>query len=90
MDSFGRAVGHMSSALHGFVVSSILISGAIASFFAGYLADAVGRTRAVMTGAFLFGVGAAVEAGAVGLAMFVVGRIVTGAGEGLFLSTVTV
>lgn len=41
-------------------------------------------------GAAVFGVGAALEAGAVHLGMLFVGRLVTGVGEGLFLSTTVV
>jgi sugar porter (SP) family MFS transporter len=85
--SFG---GSLSASVHGLIVSTILIPAAIASFFAGPLADAVGRRRGVAIGGFIFALGAALEAGSSHLAMLIVGRIVAGIGEGLFLSPILV
>ncbi|KAJ5526305.1 general substrate transporter [Penicillium frequentans] len=82
--------GSQNSTIHGLIVSCILIPAAISSFFAGYLADRVGRPKGICIGTFIFGVGAAIEAGAVHLAMFIVGRIVEGVGEGLFLGNLVV
>ncbi|KAF1982438.1 general substrate transporter [Aulographum hederae CBS 113979] len=96
--------GHLSSTLHGLIVSSILIPAAIASFFTGHLADWLGRVRSVALGGLVFGIGAGMEAasggwatgsggdgaGGGGLAMLFVGRIVKGVGEGLYLSTLVV
>ena len=80
----------MSATVHGLIVSSILITGALSSFLAGHLADAVGRPRGMSIGAVIFGCGAALQAGSVHLAMLFIGRLITGAGEGLFLSTTVV
>ncbi|KAJ5914877.1 general substrate transporter [Penicillium tannophilum] len=82
--------GSQNSTIHGLIVSCILIPAAISSFFAGHLADRVGRPKGICIGTFIFGVGAAIEAGAVHLAMFIVGRIVEGVGEGLFLGNLVV
>lgn len=82
--------GSQSATIHGLIVSSILIPAAISSFFAGFLADKFGRSKGISIGVFIFGVGAAIEAAAVHLAMFIVGRIVEGVGEGLFLGTLVV
>ncbi|KAI9738713.1 MAG: hypothetical protein M1834_008218 [Cirrosporium novae-zelandiae] len=90
MSSFEVSFGHLSSTFRGFVVSSILIPAAVASFFAGSLADSLGRPRAVVVGALIFGCGTALEAAAVHIAMFLMGRFITGIGEGLFLSTLVV
>jgi MFS family permease len=90
MSQFEDSFGGLSATVHGLIVSSILITGALSSFMAGHLADAVGRPRGMAIGAAVFGVGAALEAGAVHLAMLFLGRLVTGAGEGLFLSTTVV
>ena len=68
----------------------ILIPAAIASFFAGHLADKSGRPRGIAVGALIFGLGTAIECGAVHLAMLLVGRTITGIGQGLFLSTLVV
>ena len=85
--SFG---GSENSTIHGLIVSCILIPAALSSFFAGYVADRLGRPKGICIGVFIFGIGAAIEAGAVALSMFIVGRIVEGLGEGLFLGNLVV
>jgi MFS family permease len=90
MSSFEDTFGPLSATLHGLIVSMILIPAALASFFAGHLADTVDRPRACTIGALLFGLGAGIEAGSVNVGMLIAGRIITGIGEGLFLSTVVV
>ncbi|KAK6087403.1 MFS sugar transporter (H(+)-myo-inositol Co-transporter) [Seiridium cupressi] len=88
MEDFKRYVGNPSPNIHGLIVSSILISAAISSFFAGRVADALGRTRGIAIGSLIFGIGAALEAASVHIAMFVVGRVVEGVGEGVYLGTI--
>ena len=90
MPGFADSFGTFSPTIHGLIVSSILLPAAFTSFFAGHLADKVGRLKAIMIGASIFGVGAALEAGAVSLGMFIPGRALAGVGEGFFLSTVVV
>ncbi|MCJ1396068.1 hypothetical protein MMC18_008956 [Xylographa bjoerkii] len=90
MTSFVSQFGLDSPVVHGLIVSAILIPAAISSFFAGRLADRLGRPKAIAIGAFIFGLGAALEAGAVSIAMFIVGRCVEGVGEGLYLGTLVV
>lgn len=90
MAQFFETFGPLSASIHGLVVSSILISAAMASFFAGHLADRIGRIRAIALGSFVFGLGCALEAGSVKLAMLIAGRLVTGLGEGLYLSGLVV
>lgn len=90
MPQFAASFGTLSSTVHGLIVSSILITGALSSFLAGHLADAAGRPAGMATGAVVFGVGAALEAAAVHVGMLFVGRLITGVGEGLFLSTTVV
>ncbi|KAK8017830.1 hypothetical protein PG993_014156 [Apiospora rasikravindrae] len=90
MDDFKNYVGDPSPTIHGLVVSSILIPAAISSFFAGKVADALGRSRGIAIGSFVFGVGAALEAASVHIGMFVAGRVVEGVGEGLYLGTLVV
>ncbi|CAG8067153.1 unnamed protein product [Penicillium salamii] len=85
--SFG---GSENSTIHGLIVSCILIPAALSSFFAGYVADRLGRPKGIAIGVFIFGIGAAIEAGAVALSMFIIGRIVEGLGEGLFLGNLVV
>lgn len=90
MTQFTQSFGPVSATVHGLIVSSILITGAISSFLAGHLADAIGRPKGMSCGALVFGIGAAIEAGSINLAMLFIGRLVTGVGEGLFLSTTVV
>ncbi|KAG7005746.1 nonribosomal peptide synthase atnA [Physcia stellaris] len=90
MPEFTSAFGEISSSLEGIIVSSILISATFVSLFSGALSDSLGRTRCLAIGALLFAMGAAVEAAAVHLGMFIAGRCVVGFGEGMFLSTLVV
>ncbi|KAL9048285.1 MAG: hypothetical protein Q9162_007794, partial [Coniocarpon cinnabarinum] len=90
MPQFGSILQNTSSTLHGLVVSMILIPAAIASFFAGHLADRLGRPRGIAVGALIFAIGTTIETAAVRLAMLLVGRVITGIGQGLFLSTLVV
>ena len=90
MKSYISAFGPLSATVHGLIVSAILIPAATSSMFAGRVADVLGRPRSIAIGALIFGVGTAIEAGAIHLAMFIVGRIVEGIGEGLYLGTLVV
>ena len=90
MPTFKAYFGNLSSDMHGLVVSSVLISATIASLCAGPISDNLGRTRLIALGSVVFAFGAALEAGAVNLAMLISGRLVVGTGEGLFLSTLVV
>ncbi|KAE8383525.1 putative transporter [Aspergillus bertholletiae] len=90
MDEFVSQFGSQTATVHGLLVSSILIPAAISSLFAGYLADKLGRPKSISIGALIFGLGTALEAAAVHISMFVVGRCIEGIGEGLFLGTLVV
>ncbi|THC88191.1 hypothetical protein EYZ11_012363 [Aspergillus tanneri] len=90
MKTFTSQFGSQSATVHGLLVSSILIPAALSSFFAGYLADKLGRPKGISIGALIFSLGAALEAAAFHISMFVVGRCVEGVGEGLYLGTLVV
>ncbi|KAA8645913.1 uncharacterized protein ATNIH1004_007334 [Aspergillus tanneri] len=90
MPSYVRYFGSFSSSVHGIIVSSILLSASVMSVIAGRPADVFGRPQGIALGAAVFGVGAALEAGAVRLAMFMVGRVIEGMGFGLYFGTLTV
>ena len=90
MKSFDSQFGPLSATVHGLIVSSILIPAAISSLFAGRVADVLGRPIGIAIGAGIFGFGAALEAGAISLVMFIVGRIIEGLGEGLYMGTLVV
>lgn len=90
MTSFKETFGEFSATVHGVIVSSILIGGVITSLISGILADRYGRPRMIALGSLIFGVGATLETTAFHLPTFVVGRLIKGVGEGIFLSTVYV
>ncbi|KAI1377996.1 general substrate transporter [Hypoxylon crocopeplum] len=90
MEDFTEYVGNPSPTIHGLIVSSILIPAAISSFFAGRVGDALGRPRGIAIGSFIFGAGAALEGASIHIAMFIVGRIIEGIGEGLYISMLIV
>ncbi|KAM3074868.1 hypothetical protein ACMFMG_008282 [Clarireedia jacksonii] len=90
MSSFTDTIGDLSPVMRGFTVSLIMMTGAIPSIFGGKLAERVGHLYVIMAGALLFAVGTAMEGGAESLAVFLVGRALAGAGQGLWLSNVSV
>ncbi|QIW99185.1 hypothetical protein AMS68_004703 [Peltaster fructicola] len=90
MKSFVSDFGTLSSAVHGLIVSMILLSAAVSSFFAGKLADSLGRVPAIALGAAVLCLGVALEAGAVHIGMFAAGRLIEGFGYGAFFATQTV
>lgn len=90
MSSFEASFGSFSATIHGVIVSSILIPAALSSLITGNVADLYGRPRTIMFGAGIFGIGAAIEAAANNLGAFIAGRIITGVGEGFFLSVLVV
>lgn len=90
MDKYIADFGTASATVHGLIVSSILIPAAISSFFAGRVADAVGRRKGISLGGLIFGFGAMLQAAAMHLSMFIVGRVIEGIGEGIFLGNLVV
>jgi sugar porter (SP) family MFS transporter len=87
MKSFTETFGELSATTHGVVISSILLTGAALALIAGILADRYGRVRIIVLGSCIYAIGAAVECSSTILGVFVFGRLIKGAGEGLFLST---
>lgn len=90
MSQFKDVFGDLSPIIQGLVVSSILLPAALASIVAGSLADRISRTRTFAIGGAIFAVGVVLECASKNLAMLIVGRCISGVGEGLFLSVVTV
>ncbi|KFX86301.1 hypothetical protein O988_09664, partial [Pseudogymnoascus sp. VKM F-3808] len=90
MASFSKTFGPLTSTMHGLVVSSVLLTTTLASLFSGAVSDKIGRTRAIVIGGCLFAIGAAIEAGAVTLPMFIAGRCIVGLGQGTNFSTLVV
>lgn len=90
MPAFRKTFGDFSPTVHGVVVSSVLISGAFTALIAGILGHRFGQVRIFAIGSFVYGVGAAVQSSATSLGAFIVGRLIQGIGEGLFVSNVWV
>ncbi len=61
MSQFKESLGCMSPTLVGFTVSLIMLTGAVPSIFAGYLADKFGRLKVIGAGTALFAIGAAIQ-----------------------------
>lgn len=97
MPEFERLFGPLSPTLRGLIVSMVLIPASISSLAAGPIADRISRTYAISLGAGLYAIGSLFQCLAGlgtgrsgGLAILLLGRIITGFGEGIFLSPITV
>lgn len=90
MAQFTASIGPLSSTMVGFTVSLIMLTGAVPSVFAGWLADIYGRLRIIMLGTGLFLVGALLQGTAYGLPQFLLGRTIAGLGQGVYLSNMNV
>ncbi|MDG4826187.1 sugar porter family MFS transporter [Asanoa sp. WMMD1127] len=73
---------NMSSELLGFVVSSALLGAAVGAWFAGPIADRIGRVRSMVIAAVLFFIGAIGSALATGPVTLTVWRIIGGMAVG--------
>ncbi|KAJ6261725.1 Quinate permease [Drechslerella dactyloides] len=98
MEQFQKDFGQLSPTLHGVIISMILLTAAIASVFAGHLADKISRTHTTCLGAGIFAVGSLLQAIAGfgnssqsgKLAVLLIGRSIAGLGEGFFLTSTQV
>ncbi|KAI5119490.1 hypothetical protein M0805_009514 [Coniferiporia weirii] len=90
MPQFLEQFAPITATLQGLVVSSILITAAVASVLAGPLSDRISRTYTFSLGSAIFAVGSTIVASSSTLAQLLVGRCIAGVGEGLFLSVIIV
>ena len=90
MPYYERTIGTPTPAMRGFIVSFLLLMGAVPAFFAGQLADRYGQLSVVMVGSIIFTLGAILQGAAPVLPVLLVGRALAGLGEGLWLSNVSV
>jgi SP family sugar:H+ symporter-like MFS transporter len=74
---------HLSSGLMAFVVSIALIGSAVGAWFAGQLADSLGRRRVMLIAALLFGVSAVGTAFPPSVEVLMLWRLIGGAGIGV-------
>lgn len=73
---------NLSEAALGFTVGSLLIGCAVGAFFAGTLADAMGRRKVMILAALLFVIGALVQGSTDSHTMFVIARFAGGMAVG--------
>nr|GAT54090.1 MFS sugar [Mycena chlorophos] len=90
MAQFEKDFGHISATVQGLFVSAIIATAALSSIFSGALSERISRTYTISLGSFIFAAGAAIAASANTLAQIFVGRCVSGFGEGIFISSITV
>ncbi|KAI9658030.1 MAG: hypothetical protein M1821_002690 [Bathelium mastoideum] len=88
MPNFTQTLGALSPEFQGFTVALIMLTGGIPAIYGGQLADRFGHLWVVAFGALFYMVGSIMEAAAFQLAVFIVGRALTGIGMGLWLSNV--
>ncbi|KAH7324838.1 general substrate transporter [Stachybotrys elegans] len=90
MPQFTESLGAMSASMTGITVSMVMLMAIIPSLFGGQIADKRGRLRTILPGSALFVVGVLLQATAFSLTQFIIGRAVSGAGQGIFFSLITV
>ncbi|KAI1328204.1 putative MFS sugar transporter [Xylariaceae sp. FL0255] len=83
---FRSSIGELSATVLGITVSMIMLTGILPSVFTSHIADKLGRLPVIAVGAILFGTGALLQGTASTLAQLLVGRSVSGFGQGVFLS----
>ena len=74
---------HLSSALNGFVVSSVLMGACVGALLSGRMTDHVGRKMMLIFDALLFMIGSLMTSLAATIAFLVAGRIVVGIAIGI-------
>ncbi|KAL2849111.1 putative transporter [Aspergillus pseudodeflectus] len=86
------SIGGLLSGLDTGVIGPLIrLSATFASLFSGTtISDKLGRTRLLALGSLVFALGATLEVSAHRLSVLILGRLVVGIGEGLFLSTLVV
>ena len=90
MPHFEATIGILTPAMRGFVVSFLMLIGAVPAFFAGQLADRYGQLRVVMVGSTIFIVDAILQGAASALPMLLVERALAELSEGIWLLNVSV
>ncbi|KAG8881661.1 hypothetical protein FRB97_009283 [Tulasnella sp. 331] len=76
---------YRSSTIQGVLVATFLMAASATCFFSGWLSDRISRKRTIITGALVAALGSAIEASSVTWWMLLLGRLIAGAGEGIFL-----
>ncbi|KAJ7506619.1 general substrate transporter [Mycena galericulata] len=90
MPQFEKQFGSLSATVQGLLVSSIIATAALSAVGSGALSDRISRTYTISLGAFVFSVGCAIACSAKALPQLFIGRCITGFGQGLYISSITV
>lgn len=90
MSQLHTSIGPLTSTQQGIYVASILLSASASTLCSGYVADAISRRYAILTGGLLNLLGTVLSSSASSFAVLIVARLVTGAGIGQAMSTATV
>ncbi|CAK7224533.1 hypothetical protein SCUCBS95973_005549 [Sporothrix curviconia] len=88
--SINTTSGNGNSTLQGFVVAVYSLGCWLGSLLCAVFADRLGRKRTVLVGETILICGTAIQCSAFGLPQLIVGRIITGLGNGMITSTIPV
>lgn len=86
----GMAPENKSGSIQALVVAIYEVGCLFGALFIIAFGDKIGRRRSVLLGATIMLIGAAIQTASFGLAQLIVGRIVTGVGNGMNTSTIPV
>lgn len=90
MHQFTSSFGKLSSFVLGISVSMVMLAAVIPSLVTGTLSDKHGRLKIIAPGAVLCGIGAILQGSAFNLGQFIVGRAISGVGQGMFYGSISV
>ncbi|KAJ5290128.1 Peptidase M13 neprilysin [Penicillium atrosanguineum] len=88
IDRFGSP--QLSDAASGGIISSYTGGAIVGSLLAPYISDSFGRRMVIFIGGFLATLGAALQGGAVTIAMLIAGRFIAGLAIGMMSATIPV
>ncbi|KAJ5155807.1 hypothetical protein N7492_008610 [Penicillium capsulatum] len=91
-DAFLRRFGSpgLSDAASGGIISSYTGGAIVGSLLAAYISDSWGRRMVIFTGGLVAAFGAALQGGAISIAMLIAGRFIAGLAIGLMSATIPV
>lgn len=79
-----------NASLQGFVVAVYNIGCWLGSLLTMFIGEPLGRKPTIIVGALVLAVGSAIQCSAFGLPQLIVGRVITGTGNGIITSTIPV
>ncbi|KAH6869056.1 general substrate transporter [Thelonectria olida] len=88
--SFLDAIGNPSQSFLGLIVALYNIGCLAGCVVVGLIGNTLGRKKTIVWGCFIMVIGGAVQAATYGSAQLIVGRIISGVGNGMITSTVPV